>query len=90
VELAVGAPFQAFAQRFVAAASADLCQEGGVLYEQWEQAQDFDSHTLVERLLPILTGLDLTDDGLGKVLVPLAAILIHQGGESFCMQGVRP
>jgi hypothetical protein len=73
LEEASGEPAETFLARFKAAARQDLCEPGGMLYRQWEQARAIDQRTLVAYSAGILTSMGLEPRGLAAALVvPLA------------------
>ena len=53
-------PAKSFLRKFWKAAKADLCEEEGVLYQQWKKWGDLDNKEAMGKFKLVLTGLGLT------------------------------
>ena len=75
---------QTFLQTFLAVAKSDLCEEGGVLYDQWKKWADLNNEDAINRFTAILVGLGFTGGALEILVVSVAVIVIHLGVRAFC------
>ncbi|MCG6138182.1 MAG: hypothetical protein MET45_26730 [Nostoc sp. LLA-1] len=75
---------QSFLQRFGRAAKSDLCQEGGMLNQQWKKWGDLDNKDAVERLGAVLLAMNVSGDVLSPLAVAVTVIVIHIGLKAFC------
>ncbi len=75
---------KSFLQKFWKAAKADLCEEDGVLYQQWKKWGDLDNKEAMGKFKLVLTGLGLTGNLLPSVLVAVMVIVLHIGVKAFC------
>ncbi|WP_052049968.1 hypothetical protein [Leptolyngbya sp. KIOST-1] len=73
-----------FLKQFRKAAKADLCQEGGVLYTQWQQWKDLASGDVVKNFGPVLVAMGFSGVLLETLVVAVGVIVIHIGLKAFC------
>ncbi|MHC5890799.1 hypothetical protein [Nostoc sp.] len=75
---------QSFLQKFGRAAKSDLCQEGGMLNQQWKKWGDLDNKDALERLGGVLVGMGFSGNALSPLVVAVTVIIIHIGLKAFC------
>jgi hypothetical protein len=75
---------RSFLQKFGRAAKSDLCQEGGMLNQQWQKWGDLDNKDAVERLGAVLVTMGISGDVLAPLVVAVTVIIIHIGLKAFC------
>jgi hypothetical protein len=75
---------KSFLQKFRRAAKSDLCQEGGMLNQQWKKWGDLDNKDAVERLGAVLVAMGVSGDVLSPLAVAVTVIVIHIGLKAFC------
>ena len=73
-----------FMQKFWTVAKKDLCEEGGVLYTQWQKWTDLKNEAVIDRFTAILVGLGFAGIALEILVVSTAVIVIHLGAKTFC------
>jgi hypothetical protein len=83
VERVTGEARGSFLERFRAAGRRDLCQEGGILYDQWRQFRDISTHDTVKVVHGVLLGMGMSGHWQ-TLVVPLAVIIIHVGVRAIC------
>jgi hypothetical protein len=87
IERATVEPAANFWARFKQAAWKDLCQEDGLLYQQWHKWKDLSNKDLVKFSYGILVGLGITGAALYVVIVAVAVIILHLGVKTICAEG---
>ncbi|MEJ6480358.1 hypothetical protein N0Y54_03060 [Nostoc punctiforme UO1] len=75
---------KSFLHKFGRAAKSDLCQEGGMLNQQWKKWGDLDNKDAVERLGAVLVTMGFSGDVLSPLAVAVTVIVIHIGLKAFC------
>ena len=81
---ATGEAPDSFIQRFVRNARKDLCEQGGLLYEQWKELKDLGSKAMIKTFGQILAGMGLAALPLQTVVVALSVYVLHIGVETIC------
>jgi hypothetical protein len=75
---------KSFLQKFGRAAKSDLCQDGGMLNQQWKKWGDLDNKDALERLGAVLVTMGFSGDVLSPLVVAVTVIVIHIGLKAFC------
>jgi len=84
IEQQTGEEPETFLQRFGREAKHDLCEEGGMLYKQWQKWQDISIKDAVAVFTPILAAIGVTGSVLAAVVVPTTVIVTHLTVRTFC------
>jgi hypothetical protein len=67
----------------------DICEEDGLLNQQWKKYQDLSSSSTVQVLAGALAGLGVVNVPI--MVVPVAVVLAHLGLRTFCEEyGEKP
>ena len=77
IEAATGEPADRFLDRFKRAARKDLCQQGGLLYTQWQKFQDFQKKDIVKVFYGVLTGMGIEGTALPGLVVATGVIVMN-------------
>lgn len=75
-------PTDGFLRKFGRTTRRDLCEEGGLLNQQWQKYQDLSSSSTVQVVAGALAGLGVVNVPI--LVVPVAVILAHLGLRTFC------
>jgi hypothetical protein len=86
LEQATGQDAITFLQRFKQAAHKDLCEEGGVLYTQWQKWKDLTNKDLLQVIGVVLVGMGLTGGPLQIAAVAIAVYILYLGAQAFCTE----
>lgn len=81
---ATGEDPRTFLARFRDAARKDICQDGGILYAQWEKYRDLASKDALKVVGGVLAGMGLTAGPLATVAVAIVVYLLYIGVQAFC------
>jgi hypothetical protein len=81
-------PTDSFLQRFGRVTRRDICEEGGLLNQQWKKYQDLSSSSTVQVVAGALAGLGVVN--VPMAVVPVAVILAHLGLRTFCEEYGSP
>ena len=73
-----------FMKRFQQAAHKDLCEEGGVLYQQWKKWGDLSNEKILQQFGVILIAMGFSGNALPMLAVALAVIVLHLGAKTIC------
>jgi hypothetical protein len=73
-----------FLQKFGRAAKADLCEETGLLYKQWQKWGDLENQEALERLGAVLVAMGFSGGALESLAVAVVVIVVHIGIKAFC------
>ena len=73
-----------FMKRFLQAARKDLCEEGGVLYQQWKKWGDLSNEKVLHSFGAILVAMGFTGNAVQVLAVALAVIVLHLGAKTIC------
>ena len=87
IEEATGEAAESFWTRFKRAAWRDLCQEDGLLYQQWQKWRDLNNKDLIKILYGVLAGMGIHGNILYVLVVATAVIIIHLGITAICEEG---
>jgi len=77
-------PPKTFLQKFGLAAKSDLCEEGGMLYQQWKKWGDLENKEALERLGAVLMAMGFTGGALEPLAVATLVIILHLSVKTFC------
>jgi len=77
-------PPKTFLEKFGKAARADLCEEGGMLYQQWQKWGDLENKEALERLGAVLVAMGFTGGALEPLVVAVLVIILHISIKAFC------
>jgi hypothetical protein len=86
LEQATGEDAMRFLKRFKRAAHRDLCEEGGVLYTQWQKWKDVSNKDLLRTIGPVLAAMGLTGGLLQTAAVAVAIYILYLGIQAFCTE----
>jgi hypothetical protein len=75
---------KSFLKKFRLAAKSDLCEEGGLLNNQWKKWTDLNNKDVVDKFGIVLAALGFSGAALEMLVVALAVIVIHIGVKAFC------
>lgn len=75
-------PTDGFLRKFGRVTRRDICEEGGLLNQQWKKYQDLSSSSTVQVVAGALAGLGVVN--VPVMVVPVAVILAHLGLRTFC------
>ncbi len=75
---------RSFWQKFKQAARRDLCEEGGVLYAQWQRYRDLSSRAVLESFIAILAAMGYSGNALQVLAVAAGVIVLHLGCTVIC------
>lgn len=73
-----------FMKKFARAAKKDLCEEGGLLHEQWKKYADLGNEDMLKTFSGILIGMGVSNALLATAAVSVSVIVIHIGIKAFC------
>ena len=79
-----------FMKRFLQAARKDLCEEGGVLHEQWKKWRDISNKQILESFGAILVAMGYSATAIPVLAVALAVIVLHLGAKTICEEAANP
>ncbi|WP_417915675.1 hypothetical protein [Candidatus Electronema sp. JM] len=77
---------RSFWQKFKQAARRDLCEEGGVLYAQWQRHRDLSSKSVLESFGAVLVAMGYSGNALQVLAVAAGVIVLHLGCTVICEQ----
>ena len=84
IEQATGEPPEGFLRKFSRSARKDLCEEGGLLYGQWQQWADLRNEDTLKTFKAVLVSMGVTGEVLPLVLVAATVITLHLGAKTIC------
>jgi hypothetical protein len=87
IERATGEDARTFLARFRAAARRDVCEQGGVIYEQWQKWRDVTNRDVLKSFGAVLVGMGLSGSALQIAVVALAVYVLYLGIQAFCADG---
>jgi len=76
-------------KRFLQAVRKDLCEEGGVLHEQWKKWGDLSNEKVLQSFGAILVAMGLTGNALQTLAVASAVIVLHLGAKTICEEAAN-
>ena len=79
--VATGEEAEGFLRKFGRASRRDLCEEGGVLYEQWKKYADLEN----EKTIAFVGGvMGLAGQPLTSAAIAVTVIMLHLGVKTMC------
>lgn len=73
-----------FMKKFARAAKKDLCQEGGLLHDTFEETGNLGKKSMVVIFGSILSGIGLPAAAIQTTVVAVSVIVLHIGIKAFC------
>ena len=73
-----------FLAKFGKAAKGDLCDETGLLHQQWQKWGDLNNKDALERLGGVLVAMGFTGGALRSLVVVVTVIVVHIRIKAFC------
>ena len=77
-------PAQSFLSKFSKAAKGDLCDETGLLHQQWKKWGDLNNKDALERLGGVLVAMGFSGGVLRSLVVVVTVVVVHIGIKAFC------
>ena len=84
IEQVTGKNADDFLARLKRVARKDACEEGGVLYEQWNKWKDVTNKEVLKTFSGFLIALGLSGSALQVVLLAVTVYIIYLGLDAFC------
>ncbi|MFZ9736719.1 MAG: hypothetical protein ACO3EZ_01780 [Prochlorotrichaceae cyanobacterium] len=84
IATATGEPPDSFLCKFARSARRDLCEEGGMLYEQWQTWADLTNKDTLNTYKAVLVSMGFTGEFIPMLVVALAVITLHLGAKTIC------
>ena len=73
-----------FLRKFARVAGRDVCEEGGLLNQQWEKYQDLGREDTLVVVAGALGLMGLANPVVVAIAVPITVIVLHLGLRTFC------
>ena len=77
-------PSPSFLAKFGKAAKGDLCDETGLLHQQWQKWGDLNNKDALDRLGGVLVAMGFTGGALRSLVVVVTVVVVHIGIKAFC------
>ena len=84
IELVTKEPMPSFLARFGRAAKSELCDEKGMLNQQWQKYLDLDNKDALKQLGNVLFGMGFAKDAVSTLAVATIVIVGRIGLKAFC------
>ena len=84
IVVATGEEAEGFLRKFGRASRRDLCEEGGVLYEQWKKYADLENEKTIGFVSGIVGAMGLTGGAAAGVAIAVTVIMLHLGVKTMC------
>jgi hypothetical protein len=84
IAVATGEDAEGFLRKFARASRRDLCEEGGVLYEQWKKYADLENEKTIGFVSGIVGAMGLTGGAAAGVAIAVTVIMLHLGVKTMC------
>ncbi len=84
IEQLAGEPADSFLRKLARVARRDVCEEGGLLNQQWAQYQDLSRADTLAVVGGALGLLGLANPVVTAIAVPVTVIILHLGLRTFC------
>jgi hypothetical protein len=84
ITVATGEEAESFLRKFGRASRRDLCEEGGVLYEQWKKYADLENEKTIAFVGGIVGTMGLTGGAATGVAIAVTVIMLHLGVKTMC------
>ncbi len=79
-----GEEAEGFLRKFARASRRDLCEEGGVLYEQWKKYTDLENEKTIAFVGGIVGTMGLTGGAATGVAIAVTVVMLHLGVKTIC------
>jgi ABC-type arginine transport system ATPase subunit len=73
-----------FMKKFSKKAKMDLCEEGGLLYQQWKKWGDLNNKDAIQSFGNILLGMGIGAGNVQILIVAIVVIVVHIGIRVIC------
>jgi hypothetical protein len=84
IVVATGEEAEGFLRKFARASRRDLCEEGGVLYEQWKKYADLENEKTIGFVSGIVGAMGLTGGAAAGVAIAVTVVMLHLGVKTMC------
>jgi hypothetical protein len=84
IAVATGEEAEGFLRKFARASRRDLCEEGGVLYEQWKKYADLENEKTIGFVSGIVGAMGLTGGAATGAAIAVTVIMLHLGVKTIC------
>ena len=84
IVVATGEEAEGFLRKFGRASRRDLCEEGGVLYEQWKKYADLENEKTLRSVGIVLGAMGLAGQPLTSVAIAMTVMMLHLGVKTMC------
>ena len=84
IVVATGEEAEGFLRKFGRAGRRDLCEEGGVLYEQWKKYADLENEKTLRSVGIVLGAMGLAGQPLTSVAIAMTVVMLHLGVKTMC------
>ena len=84
IVVATGEEAEGFLRKFGRASRRDLCEEGGVLYEQWKKYADLENEKTLRSVGIVLGAMGLAGQPLTSVAIAMTVVMLHLGVKTMC------
>ncbi|NOR68170.1 MAG: hypothetical protein GQ532_00465 [Methylomarinum sp.] len=84
LEQATGEEAETYLKKFACAAKKDLCIEGGLLHDQFEEMGNMSKKSMLLIFGSVLTGIGLPAAALQTTAVAVSVIVLYIGIKAFC------
>ena len=84
IAVATGEEAEGFLRKFGRAGRRDLCEEGGVLYEQWKKYADLENEKTIAFVGGVMGTMGLAGQPLTSAAIAVTVIMLHLGVKTMC------
>ena len=84
IAVATGEEAEGFLRKFGRASRRDLCEEGGVLYEQWKKYADLENEKTIAFVGGVMGTMGLAGQPLASAAIAVTVIMLHLGVKTMC------
>jgi hypothetical protein len=84
IELVTQEPMESFLARFGKAAKSDICDQDGLLNQQWHKWGDLNNKDALERLGAVLVTMGFSGNAVSPLAVAAIVVLVQIGLKAFC------
>jgi hypothetical protein len=84
IELVTKEPMESFLAKFGWAAKSELCDEKGMLNQQWQKYLDLDNKDALKQLGNVLIGMGFAKDAVSTLVVAAIVVIGRIGLKAFC------
>lgn len=81
---ATGEEAEGFLRKFARASRRDLCEEGGVLYEQWKKYADLENEKTIAFVGGVMGTMGVAGQPLTSAAIAVTVIMLHLGVKTMC------